>query len=31
MPTDILLQLAGFHGVSVDYISGRTNNPQLKL
>ncbi len=28
IPTDILLKLADFHGVSVDYILGRTNNPK---
>ncbi len=28
IPTDILLKLANFHGVSVDYILGRTNNPK---
>ena len=26
IPTDILIKLANFHNVSVDYILGRTNN-----
>ena len=28
IPTDILIQLADFYGVSVDYILGLTNNPR---
>ncbi len=28
IPTDILIKLADFYGVSVDYILGRTNNPK---
>ncbi len=28
IPTDVLLKLADYHGVSVDYILGRTNNPK---
>ncbi len=28
IPTDILLKLADFHHVSVDYILGRTDNPK---
>ncbi len=28
IPTDILIKLADFHEVSVDYILGRTNNPK---
>ena len=29
IPTSILIKLADFHEVSVDYILGRTNNPKL--
>ncbi len=29
IPTDILIKLADFHGVSVDYILGRTDNPKM--
>ncbi len=29
IPSDILIKLADFYGVSVDYILGRTNNPKL--
>ena len=28
IPTGILIKLADFYGVSVDYILNRTNNPQ---
>ncbi len=28
IPTDILIKLADFHEVSVDYILGRTDNPK---
>ena len=28
IPTDILIKLSAFHGVSVDYILGITNNPE---
>ncbi len=31
VPTDILIKLADFHGVSVDYILGRTDNPKTNL
>lgn len=29
IPTEILIKLADFHDVSVDYILGRTNNKSL--
>lgn len=29
IPTEILIKLADFHNVSVDYILGRTNNKSL--
>jgi len=29
VPSDILIKLADYYGVSVDYILGRTNNPKL--
>lgn len=29
IPLDILIKLADFYGVSVDYILGRTDNPKL--
>ncbi len=29
IPTQILIKLADHHGVSVDYLLGRTNNPQV--
>lgn len=29
IPSDILIKLADFYGVSVDYILGRTDNPKL--
>ena len=28
IPTDILIQLADYYKVSVDYLLGRTNNPK---
>ena len=27
IPTDILIKIADFHGVSIDYLLGRTDNP----
>ena len=29
IPTEILIKLADFHNVSVDYLLGRTNNPNM--
>ncbi|MBO5981211.1 MAG: helix-turn-helix transcriptional regulator [Clostridia bacterium] len=29
IPTDILIKLADFHNVSVDYILNRTDNPEI--
>ena len=29
IPTDILIKLSTFHGVSVDYILGITDNPKI--
>ena len=29
IPTAILIRLADFHGVSVDYLLDRTDNPEL--
>ena len=29
IPTDVLIKLADFYHVSVDYLLGRTNNPEL--
>ena len=29
IPTAILIKLADFHGVSVDYLLGRTDNPKM--
>ncbi len=29
IPTEILIRIADFHNVSVDYILGRTENPKL--
>lgn len=29
IPSNILIKLADFYGVSVDYILGRTDNPKL--
>ena len=31
IPTIILIKLADFHDVSVDYLLGRTNNPKTNL
>ena len=28
IPTDILIQLANFYNVSIDYLLGQTNNPK---
>ncbi len=28
IPTEILIELSGYHRVSVDYILGLTNNPE---
>ena len=28
IPTDILIQLANFYKVSIDYLLGQTNNPK---
>ena len=30
IPTDILIKLSAFYNVSVDYILGITNNPQIQ-
>ena len=30
IPTAVLIKLADFHGVSVDYLLNRTDNPKLK-
>ena len=30
IPTDILIKLSKFYGVSTDYILGLSDNPQLK-
>lgn len=29
IPTPVLIKLADFHGVSVDYLLGRTDNPKM--
>ena len=29
IPTDVLIKLADFYSVSVDYLLGRTDNPKL--
>lgn len=29
IPTQILIKLADYHGVSIDYLLGRTNNPKV--
>ena len=29
VPTQILIKIADFHKVSVDYLLGRTDNPQM--
>ena len=31
IPTDILIQLADYYGVSVDYLLGRTNEKRVQL
>ena len=31
VPTDILIKLADFYGVSVDYLLGRTKNPKMNV
>lgn len=31
IPTGILIKLADYHDVSVDYILNRTNNPRLNM
>lgn len=31
VPTEILIKLANFYGVSVDYILGQTDNPKRNL
>ncbi len=31
IPTDILIKLADFYDVSVDYLLGRTKNPKINL
>ena len=31
IPTDILIKLADFYNVSIDYIVYRTNNPKTNL
>ena len=28
IPTDILIRLSDFYGVSIDYLLGQTNNPR---
>ena len=28
IPTDILIRLSNFYGVSIDYLLGQTNNPR---
>ncbi len=30
IPTPTLIKLADFHGVSVDYLLGRTDKPEMK-
>lgn len=30
IPTDILIKLSAFYGVSVDYILGVSNNPRIQ-
>lgn len=29
IPTDVLIRLADFYGVSIDYLLGRTDNPNI--
>ena len=31
IPTSILIKIADFHKVSVDYLLGRTNNPKMNV
>ena len=31
IPTDILIKLADFYDVSVDYLLGRTKNPKMNV
>lgn len=31
VPTDILIKLADFYDVSVDYLLGRTKNPKMNV
>ena len=31
LPTELLIKLADFHHVSVDYLLNRTNNPKVNL
>jgi len=31
IPTDVLIRLSEFYGVSVDYLLGLTNNPKRNL
>lgn len=31
VPTDILIKLADFYNVSVDYLLGRTKNPKMNV
>lgn len=31
IPTDVLMYLADYYNVSVDYLLGRTNNPRLNI
>ena len=31
VPTDILIKLADFYGVSVDYLLGRTKTPKMNV
>ncbi len=31
MPTEILINLADFYGVSIDFLLGQTNNPKRNI
>lgn len=31
IPTELLIEISNYHGVSVDYILGLTNNPKRNL
>ncbi len=31
IPTDVLIRLADYYGVSIDYLLGQTNNPVRNL